>query len=242
MEMKTNFSQRLRALRDARGLTQAALGSQLHKGESTVRMWELGKNEPDHQTLVALAEFFNVSVDYLLGRNVPEELPKEDRRLIKAFHEAPVKTKENVTYILRDQLPADNGEMTEVDFYTTPPIAGGEGDTERMTVSLPANKVPPRTSFAIMVNDDSMSPDYPRGCVAFVQGVPSIGDGECGVFAFDGVSLLRKKQRDCRTGSVFLTPLNPSGQISEVRRGREVVTIGRVVGCTAYDEKMLKRA
>ena len=39
----------------------------LYKSESTVRMWELGKSEPDLEMLKKIANFFNVSVDYLLN-------------------------------------------------------------------------------------------------------------------------------------------------------------------------------
>lgn len=50
-------------------MTQAELGKVVFKGESTVRMWELGKSEPDAETIKTLADYFNVSVDYLLGIN-----------------------------------------------------------------------------------------------------------------------------------------------------------------------------
>ena len=43
----------------------------LYKSESTVRMWELSKSEPDNETLLCLASIFGVSVDYLLGKEKP---------------------------------------------------------------------------------------------------------------------------------------------------------------------------
>jgi transcriptional regulator with XRE-family HTH domain len=58
---------RIRAFREMNGLTQKALGSKLNKGESTVRMWELGRSEPDVETLKLLAEEFKISVDTLVG-------------------------------------------------------------------------------------------------------------------------------------------------------------------------------
>ena len=59
---------RIKALREKTGLTQAELGKKVNKGESTVRMWELSKSEPDNETLKLLADLFGVSTDYLLGR------------------------------------------------------------------------------------------------------------------------------------------------------------------------------
>lgn len=63
------FGKILRQLRTKNLLTQADIGKITHKGDSTVRMWELGRSEPDNETMSILADYFNVSVDYLLGRN-----------------------------------------------------------------------------------------------------------------------------------------------------------------------------
>lgn len=60
---------RLKQLRTERGLTQAELGKIVHKGDSTVRMWELRKSEPDYETVLILADYFGVSVDYLIGKD-----------------------------------------------------------------------------------------------------------------------------------------------------------------------------
>lgn len=53
------------------GFTQAALSQRINKSDSCVRMWELGVSEPTNDSLVALAEIFDVSTDYLLGRDTP---------------------------------------------------------------------------------------------------------------------------------------------------------------------------
>ena len=58
---------RIRAFREMNGLTQKALGAKLNKGESTVRMWELGRSEPDVETLKLIADEFKISVDALVG-------------------------------------------------------------------------------------------------------------------------------------------------------------------------------
>lgn len=62
------FQIRLKELRDSHGLSQSDLAKNLHTNQSTVAMWENGTNRPRNATLEKLASFFNVSVDYLLGR------------------------------------------------------------------------------------------------------------------------------------------------------------------------------
>lgn len=69
------FGKKLKELRLERGLTQSDIGKLVHKGDSTVRMWELRNSEPDYETVSILADYFNVSIDYLLGRN--EKSPTE---------------------------------------------------------------------------------------------------------------------------------------------------------------------
>ncbi len=62
------FAQRLKALRREKGLSQQALSEQLAVSKSSVNMYERGEREPGFATLHALAAFFEVDLDYLLGR------------------------------------------------------------------------------------------------------------------------------------------------------------------------------
>ena len=64
-----NFGSRLRQLRNEKGLTQAELAQKLSLGESTISFYEANKREPDYKTLLCFADFFKVSVDYLLGHS-----------------------------------------------------------------------------------------------------------------------------------------------------------------------------
>lgn len=68
--MLSVVAERIKTLRINHGFTQKELAEKLYKSESTVRMWELGKSEPDLETTRNLATLFRVSTDYLLG-NAP---------------------------------------------------------------------------------------------------------------------------------------------------------------------------
>lgn len=91
-----HIGKRIKNLRTQAKLTQKDLGEILHKNDSTVRMWELEKSEPDNETLCALATFFNTSVDYLLGRKDDfikinlistknDELTKEEEEILEIY-------------------------------------------------------------------------------------------------------------------------------------------------------------
>lgn len=58
---------RIRELRKQRKMTMKELGSVIGVAESTISQYELGRRQPDNETLLKLGEFFEVSVDYLLG-------------------------------------------------------------------------------------------------------------------------------------------------------------------------------
>lgn len=61
------FGKRLKKLREDRQLTQQDLANFLHVGRPTIAGYETKDKEPGFQKLCVLAEYFNVSVDYLLG-------------------------------------------------------------------------------------------------------------------------------------------------------------------------------
>ncbi|WP_434131215.1 helix-turn-helix domain-containing protein [Sporomusa sphaeroides] len=61
------FCYRLRQLRQSRNLTVEQLGNEFNVTKQTVSRWELGKRLPPLDVATALAEYFNVSLDYLVG-------------------------------------------------------------------------------------------------------------------------------------------------------------------------------
>ena len=63
----TFFSSRIRELRHEVDVTQKALAAGLGISERAYQYYELGAREPSISTLIALANYFGVSVDYLLG-------------------------------------------------------------------------------------------------------------------------------------------------------------------------------
>ena len=62
------FAFRLKQLRDEKDISQVALAKSIDIGASTVAMWETGERYPTAQYLDKVANFFDVSTDYLLGR------------------------------------------------------------------------------------------------------------------------------------------------------------------------------
>ena len=97
------IGQTIRDLRKQKRMSQTELAKILHVSQQTVTAWETGKAEPSSSAVSNLADYFNVTTDYLLGRpekkkgkqNVEltdddiimtyqgKELSDEDREIIK---------------------------------------------------------------------------------------------------------------------------------------------------------------
>lgn len=62
------IGQTIRDLRKQRKMSQTELAKILHVSQQTVTAWETGKAEPSSSAISSLADYFNVTTDYLLGR------------------------------------------------------------------------------------------------------------------------------------------------------------------------------
>ena len=62
------FAARMKELREARGMSQDAVGKIIGVKRYSVYSYEKAKNYPDVEHLIALADYFDVTTDYLLGR------------------------------------------------------------------------------------------------------------------------------------------------------------------------------
>lgn len=60
---------RLKELRKQRGISQLKLAMDLNLNQNSVSRYETGEREADYQTLIAFADYFHVSLDYLLERS-----------------------------------------------------------------------------------------------------------------------------------------------------------------------------
>ncbi|WP_197068345.1 helix-turn-helix domain-containing protein [Candidatus Soleaferrea massiliensis] len=70
---------RLKELREEQRLNQEGLALKLHVSQSTISAYEIGERTPDLETLLTIAKFFNISLDYLVGlSNVKQTIQSSD--------------------------------------------------------------------------------------------------------------------------------------------------------------------
>lgn len=91
-----NFGERLRLLRTRKGLSQLDFAKQIKISKSAVNMYERGEREPSFEVLETIADYFNVDLDYLLGKTDCEnrsrieimpnfEITDKERTMIEKF-------------------------------------------------------------------------------------------------------------------------------------------------------------
>ena len=68
-----NFTERLKELRIKNNMTQKNLAEKLNVTQTAINYWENGKREPSLEVLIKLAEFFQVSVDYLINSKTEKD-------------------------------------------------------------------------------------------------------------------------------------------------------------------------
>lgn len=72
----TTFPERLKELRQAKGLSQKQIADFLNMQQRAYQRYEYGQREPNHETTIKLADCFDVSIDYLLGRTDIKDVNK----------------------------------------------------------------------------------------------------------------------------------------------------------------------
>ena len=71
---------RIRDLREDRDLRQSDLAQAVGIDQRTISNYETGKSNPDSDALIRLADFFNVSIDYLVGRIRQDFYSSQDKK------------------------------------------------------------------------------------------------------------------------------------------------------------------
>ena len=98
--MPENFSERLKKIREEKGLSQSDLAKKADFQTAAISHFETGQRKPSFDNLKRLVDALNVSIDYLLGREIKdagdiaekvfrnfEKLSTEDQQKIKDFAE-----------------------------------------------------------------------------------------------------------------------------------------------------------
>ena len=133
------FNLILKQLREDAGYSQYSFADAFGTKQSTVGGWESGAREPKIETLIKIANFYNVSLDYLLGRENKKEasspvptLGKDAQKLLDMYGELSAENKDQVMRYVTSIYYVDRADKSA---QYSGALAAYEGGTEQHTVS-----------------------------------------------------------------------------------------------------------
>ena len=211
--MKNNFKQ----IREENGLTQKDCAD---KFGLTLRAWqsyEQGVSEPKYEVLCRIADEFNVSTDYLLGRTEikamaggsPEEqldVTAAEQEIIRRYTEFP----ENVRLLLLETIRKlvglpEAADVRPVIVFTRchrmKASAGAGFDLynadEWRDIRIYDCPEAQDADFAVEVDGRSMEPDYLDGEIVFIKLADEVPVGFVGLFIHDGKGYIKERGEKC---------------------------------------------
>lgn len=106
----------LRSLRNLKGVSQQKVADYLNTTQQTIFRYEKDKIEPDIATLIALADYFGTTVDFLIGHTpagdtLPEELEltKDELALLRDYRRLSGEEKKSIQLVVRNYLKNREG-------------------------------------------------------------------------------------------------------------------------------------
>nr|DAU68251.1 MAG TPA: Repressor protein CI [Caudoviricetes sp.] len=245
-----SFATRLKELRTEAKLTQQDLADTIKVSKSTISMYENGKRLPEYETLEAIADYFNVDMDYLTGKSDYEDLHSHAMNVIIRKRDGTVLPypREKINAIIEKAFLDlyNHADFEEPDFKLTPAtdyvnipvfgaIACGE-PIEAFNEVLDYTTIPAswlkggQEYFCLTAAGDSMEPLVSEGDIAVIRKQPDCENGQiCAVFVNGYDATLKKVYKTGRI--ITLQPVNPARepQSFEIGGDTDIQIIGVMV-------------
>ena len=217
------FSDILKGLRKEYGMTQVELAKKLGLTRSSLSMYELGDREPDFETLEAIADYFNVDMDYLLGRST------KTTKLSAAEDEEPaVPIHPDIKDIKKYRTPM-LGDVA----CGTPIVANPEYETYIET------DFNPKANHCVRARGDSMiGARIYDGDIVFIKDCDMVDNGDIAVVIIDGEVTLKRFYYYREENVVKLIAENPN-YAPLVYSGEEINHI-KIVGKALFFQGFIK--
>lgn len=250
------FNIRLKELRNAKAITQQSLADKLGTSKSSINMYERGAREPGLDMLEALADFFNVDLDYLLGKtdiprkgifvSSPALAPTSNTFSLHSREQKHMDTYRQLNDEGKDQADDYVTMLAETPKYTdTPldkvqtsiiyydiPVSAGTGQflSDSGYIMLDLTETPPSgAEFVVRVCGDSMKPTYKDGDKLYIAPAERLSVGDIGIFSVNGDVFVKEY------GAKQLISHNPEYAPIPINDGDAVHCFGKVVGvCKKY--------
>lgn len=206
---------KLKMLREKSGESMSETAEILNIAKSTYASYEYGKREPNIEMLTKIANHYNVSVDYLLGRPEAPEPPKnpiqeasqKERVALEKWLSLDGEKREAVLHVMQSIIDAYEmaGEnpirikiVKKSRYRTSAGIGYDLNDADAWeNVQVEDCSMAQKADFIVEIDGDSMEPTYCNGENVFVKATPDVEIGKIGIFIVDGKGYIKERGVDC---------------------------------------------
>ena len=207
-------------------------------------LFKKGTENIKRSTLLKLAHYFGVTVDYLANDDIVDknynktagfQVKYNEMMLIKKIRALDEKSKGSLEtlveyfYDYTDTVKKMSGRGTTrtIPYYRTPASAGGgeyldSGDRE--TIEIPRVSKYDEVDYAVLVNGDSMEPTFYSGDIALIRQQSSLDFGDIGLFILNNEGYIKKYDR------AGLVSLNKKYGVIKVKEYDSFKISGKVIG------------
>ena len=203
-----NFRTRLKQLRNEKKINQRELANFLKVAPSTISMYESGQREPNFEVLESLADFFNVDLNYLLGKS------DKTTKLMIEDSQPPQGLKIPVLGTVAAGIPISAVEDI-LDYEEVPQSWENQGEF-----------------FGLRIKGDSMQPEINDGDTVIVRQQSTANNGDVVIALVNGDDATCKKFEKLDNGIMLISnnsSYSPMYFSNEEVATKPVVIIGRVV-------------
>lgn len=126
--------EKLRDLRKAKGITAEVLCKELGITVGSYRNYERNDRNPPYETLIKIADYYNVTLDYLLGREPQKEKPYHlglERGLKEAYLSLPKEVRAQILQAMLDAVMSYQEEENQNNYITQITTIGAELDRRK---------------------------------------------------------------------------------------------------------------
>jgi len=211
----SKFNERLKLLRQESGLSQMDFAKQLGLSKSSINMYERGEREPSFETLEAIADYFNVDMNFLLGKS------EERNRYSEAINQAEKSIHHKCDNLFRIETRK---------FPLLGKIACGEPILATQEIELyvmAGTNI--KADFCLQAKGDSMiGARIYDGDIVFLQKQEMVDDGEIAAVIIEDEATLKRVYYDREAGVLQLFAENP--KYKTMRFSGEELNHIRIIG------------
>lgn len=234
---RNRFGTLIREYRINAGMSQEELGFMIGVGKNAVGAWESGRSRPDLNSISDLCHILNIPLAVFFGRT-ESELKGLNRDFLYKFRKLNNYNKKVILHEMSALLELQEEYVKEetpetvhqkIKLFINDAVAAAGFSPELPETSgqyalFDPDPVVNEADEVIRVNGDSMEPMYSDGDLVFVKHVPSVREGEIGIFIHHNAGYIKQYMKD------GLHSINPDYPVMRFTQEDQITCMGKVLG------------